>query len=204
MVCVLVLLDRKKTLSRRLSDNTVTYLSQRPRALFCHSGQQINYLWRACSKVLSATRDTGAVRPSCFLPVRDHIVAGYESKVLHPEAVLSVFERIELFDHPQVNRYGPWLDVNLVRPTGPDSCVTIFDYFLEAEAAPLAQDAIDAALKDSDEVCTSIAGYPEACLGVLVKHQSCFKPVEWCCVLSTSATDGQLVQAGAAGGHRAM
>jgi hypothetical protein len=37
-----------------------------------------------------------------------------------------------------VNRYGPWLDTNWVTPTGPDSCVVVFDYYLEPE---LAEDA---------------------------------------------------------------
>ena len=34
-----------------------------------------------------------------------------------------------------VNRYGPWLDTNWVTPTGPDSCVVVFDYYLEPELA---------------------------------------------------------------------
>lgn len=30
------------------------------------------------------------------------------------------------------NRYGPWMDTNLVIPLGPRKCQVIFDYFLEA------------------------------------------------------------------------
>ncbi|KAI3841331.1 hypothetical protein MKW98_007812 [Papaver atlanticum] len=31
-----------------------------------------------------------------------------------------------------INRYGPWMDTNLVLPLGPNKCQVIFDYFLEA------------------------------------------------------------------------
>ena len=31
-----------------------------------------------------------------------------------------------------INRYGPWMDTNVVTPTGPNTCVVHFDYFLEA------------------------------------------------------------------------
>ncbi|CAN4112986.1 unnamed protein product [Withania somnifera] len=31
-----------------------------------------------------------------------------------------------------INRYGPWMDTNLVLPQGPRKCLVIFDYFLDA------------------------------------------------------------------------
>ncbi|KAL7137124.1 hypothetical protein ABFS83_10G072300 [Erythranthe nasuta] len=31
-----------------------------------------------------------------------------------------------------INRYGPWMDTNLVLPLGPKKCQVIFDYFLDA------------------------------------------------------------------------
>ncbi|CAH8274878.1 unnamed protein product [Arabidopsis lyrata] len=30
-----------------------------------------------------------------------------------------------------INRYGPWMDTNLVRPLGPRKCKVVFDYFLD-------------------------------------------------------------------------
>lgn len=30
------------------------------------------------------------------------------------------------------DRYGPWMDTNLVLPLGPRKCLVVFDYFLEA------------------------------------------------------------------------
>lgn len=30
-----------------------------------------------------------------------------------------------------LNRYGPWLDLNLVEPTGPQTCTVRFEYFLQ-------------------------------------------------------------------------
>ena len=32
-----------------------------------------------------------------------------------------------------LNRYGPWLDINLVEPTGPQSCSVRFEYFLDQD-----------------------------------------------------------------------
>jgi choline monooxygenase len=38
--------------------------------------------------------------------------------------------------HPNlmINRYGKWMDVNTVWPTGANSCRVQFDYFLESDA----------------------------------------------------------------------
>ncbi|KAK9697204.1 hypothetical protein RND81_08G021100 [Saponaria officinalis] len=50
-----------------------------------------------------------------------------------------------------INRYGPWLDTNLVVPLGPRKCKVVFDYFLDGS---LADDKafIDRSLKDSEQV----------------------------------------------------
>ncbi|KAM5553652.1 hypothetical protein ABKV19_025741 [Rosa sericea] len=50
-----------------------------------------------------------------------------------------------------INRYGPWLDTNLVIPLGPRKCQVIFDYFLEASVKD-DKDYIERSLKDSDKV----------------------------------------------------
>ena len=34
-----------------------------------------------------------------------------------------------------VNRYGPWMDTNLVTPTSATTCVVTFEYFLEPALA---------------------------------------------------------------------
>ncbi|KAF9604721.1 hypothetical protein IFM89_009157 [Coptis chinensis] len=36
-----------------------------------------------------------------------------------------------------INRYGPWMDTNLVLPLGPNKCQVIFDYFLESSLKAL-------------------------------------------------------------------
>ncbi|XP_058113641.1 choline monooxygenase, chloroplastic isoform X3 [Magnolia sinica] len=43
-------------------------------------------------------------------------------------------EALYAFIYPNfmINRYGPWMDTNLVLPLGPSKCQVIFDYFLEA------------------------------------------------------------------------
>ncbi|KNA05499.1 hypothetical protein SOVF_189800, partial [Spinacia oleracea] len=50
-----------------------------------------------------------------------------------------------------INRYGPWMDTNLVIPLGPRKCQVVFDYFLDAS---LKDDKafIERSLKDSEEV----------------------------------------------------
>ncbi|CAK9327912.1 unnamed protein product [Citrullus colocynthis] len=43
-------------------------------------------------------------------------------------------EALYAFVYPNfmINRYGPWMDTNLVLPLGPRKCLVVFDYFLEA------------------------------------------------------------------------
>ncbi|KAM0026104.1 putative choline monooxygenase [Helianthus debilis subsp. tardiflorus] len=44
------------------------------------------------------------------------------------------YESLYAFIYPNfmVNRYGPWMDTNLVLPLGPRRCKVVFDYFLDA------------------------------------------------------------------------
>ncbi|KAM4090196.1 hypothetical protein ACJW30_09G041500 [Castanea mollissima] len=37
-----------------------------------------------------------------------------------------------IYPNFMINRYGPWMDTNLVLPLGPRRCPVVFDYFLEA------------------------------------------------------------------------
>lgn len=50
-----------------------------------------------------------------------------------------------------INRYGPWMDTNLVIPLGPRKCQVIFDYFLEASVKD-DTDYIERSLKESEKV----------------------------------------------------
>ncbi|KAK8464784.1 hypothetical protein PHAVU_010G082000, partial [Phaseolus vulgaris] len=36
-----------------------------------------------------------------------------------------------IYPNFMINRYGPWMDTNLVVPLGPKKCQVIFDYYLE-------------------------------------------------------------------------
>jgi choline monooxygenase len=31
-----------------------------------------------------------------------------------------------------INRYGPWMDTNVVVPEGPEQCTVFFEYWLDA------------------------------------------------------------------------
>ncbi len=50
-----------------------------------------------------------------------------------------------------LNRYGPWLDINIVEPTGPQTCQVHFEYFLQQD---FKADAgyVDESLEASDAV----------------------------------------------------
>jgi choline monooxygenase len=56
-----------------------------------------------------------------------------------------------IYPNFMLNRYGSWLDTNLVLPLGPSRCRVVFDYFCEPA---LAQDAafVEASLKASEKV----------------------------------------------------
>ncbi|XP_022135574.1 choline monooxygenase, chloroplastic isoform X2 [Momordica charantia] len=62
-------------------------------------------------------------------------------------------EALYAFIYPNfmINRYGPWMDTNLVLPLGPRKCLVVFDYFLEA---PFKNDNsfIQKSLEDSERV----------------------------------------------------
>ncbi|XVE71935.1 hypothetical protein DITRI_Ditri10aG0191100 [Diplodiscus trichospermus] len=56
-----------------------------------------------------------------------------------------------IYPNFMINRYGPWMDTNLVVPLGPRKCLVVFDYFLEAS---LKDDKafIERSLADSEKV----------------------------------------------------
>ncbi|EEF44142.1 choline monooxygenase, chloroplastic [Ricinus communis] len=56
-----------------------------------------------------------------------------------------------IFPNFMINRYGPWMDTNLVLPLGPSKCQVIFDYFVEADYKN-DKTFIDRSLIDSERV----------------------------------------------------
>ncbi|KAM7274058.1 hypothetical protein ACFE04_028722 [Oxalis oulophora] len=56
-----------------------------------------------------------------------------------------------IYPNFMINRYGPWMDTNLVVPLGPKMCKVVFDYFLEGS---LKDDKafIERSLEDSERV----------------------------------------------------
>ncbi|GFP91783.1 choline monooxygenase chloroplastic [Phtheirospermum japonicum] len=56
-----------------------------------------------------------------------------------------------IYPNFMINRYGPWMDTNLVLPLGPRKCQVIFDYFLDASL--MDNDSfIRKSLEDSEKV----------------------------------------------------
>merc|ERR1712216_811412 len=45
-----------------------------------------------------------------------------------------------VYPNLMINRYGPWMDTNVVTPIGPNTCVVHFDYFVEADFMPRVDD----------------------------------------------------------------
>ena len=56
-----------------------------------------------------------------------------------------------LYPNFMINRYGPFMDTNLVLPLDPRSCVVIFDYFLD-DSASQGEDELREALEASHQV----------------------------------------------------
>ncbi|XP_022753452.1 choline monooxygenase, chloroplastic isoform X2 [Durio zibethinus] len=56
-----------------------------------------------------------------------------------------------IYPNFMINRYGPWMDTNLLIPLGPRKCLVVFDYFLEAS---LKEDKafIERSLVDSERI----------------------------------------------------
>eukprot|EP01023_Acetabularia_acetabulum_P004269 TRINITY_DN11781_c0_g1_i1.p1 TRINITY_DN11781_c0_g1~~TRINITY_DN11781_c0_g1_i1.p1 ORF type:complete len:382 (+),score=19.18 TRINITY_DN11781_c0_g1_i1:302-1447(+) len=53
-----------------------------------------------------------------------------------------------IYPNLMINRYGPWMDVNIVHPINVDSCLVVYDYFLE-EQFQLDQQTIDNQINES-------------------------------------------------------
>ncbi|KAJ6742021.1 CHOLINE MONOOXYGENASE CHLOROPLASTIC [Salix viminalis] len=56
-----------------------------------------------------------------------------------------------IYPNFMINRYGPWMDTNLVLPLGPRKCQVIFDYFIETRLKD-DKDFIERSLVDSESV----------------------------------------------------
>ncbi|KAJ6331808.1 hypothetical protein OIU76_010235 [Salix suchowensis] len=56
-----------------------------------------------------------------------------------------------IYPNFMINRYGPWMDTNLVLPLGPRKCQVIFDYFIETHLKD-DKDFIERSLVDSERV----------------------------------------------------
>lgn len=60
-----------------------------------------------------------------------------------------------LFHYPNlcINRYGKWMDTNIVWPDGPDNCIVDFEWFAESEIKADA-DLVERGIADSEAVQT--------------------------------------------------
>ncbi|XP_052181877.1 choline monooxygenase, chloroplastic-like [Diospyros lotus] len=56
-----------------------------------------------------------------------------------------------IYPNFMINRYGPWMDTNLVLPLGPRKCQVIFNYFLDASLKD-DKSFIEKSLEDSERV----------------------------------------------------
>ena len=58
-----------------------------------------------------------------------------------------------LYPNLMINRYGPWMDTNIVMPEGPERCTVRFDWWLEDH---LCHDKalVEQSMADSEQVST--------------------------------------------------
>jgi len=54
-----------------------------------------------------------------------------------------------IYPHFMINRYGKWMDVNIVLPINENRCLTLFDYYYDGE---IQEEELSRALKASDRV----------------------------------------------------
>ncbi len=66
-----------------------------------------------------------------------------------------------IYPNLAINRYGPWMDTNVVVPTGPESCTVRFDWWLEGH---LCHDTalIERSIAESEQVSWQAASCPGA------------------------------------------
>ena len=50
-----------------------------------------------------------------------------------------------------INRYGSWMDTNIVMPSGPESCTVRFDWWLEGNVRD-SEALIEQSIKESEQV----------------------------------------------------
>jgi len=52
-----------------------------------------------------------------------------------------------------INRYGSWMDTNIVYPNGPDNCIVDFEWYYDTENGDInSQDCIDECIRQSEKV----------------------------------------------------
>jgi choline monooxygenase len=85
---------------------------------------------------------------------KTELFGGYSIQSVSPSAEAT--ERLSaealyawVYPNLMINRYGPMMDVNVVFPTGPESCRVVFDWYFD-KSAP--KSFIDQALTDSERV----------------------------------------------------
>jgi len=143
------LADALAPLDERLGADELVFAARRTYALACNwkvfvdnyldGGYHVPHLHRA----LAADLEFGAYRTEVF----DRVVVqscGGRGERLEGAALYA-------WVHPNlmVNRYGPALDVNVVLPTGPESCEVVLDWYF----APDAEGAfVERAIAESEQV----------------------------------------------------
>jgi hypothetical protein len=63
-------------------------------------------------------------------------------------------EALYVYHYPNlmINRYGKWLDTNIVYPDGPDNCIVEFDWYYDTENGDVSQEYIDKCIEQSEKV----------------------------------------------------
>ena len=69
-----------------------------------------------------------------------------------------------------LNRYGPWMDTNVVVPDGPRHCTVSFDFWLDKQLCADSE-LISDSLSSSDQVWSSCP----ACMGPCIVMESAIK-----------------------------
>jgi choline monooxygenase len=100
----------------------------------------------AVHPALAAQLDTGAYRTELFdtFSIQSVPAAADAGERLSGEALYAW-----VYPNLMINRYGPMLDINVVHPTGPETCRVDFDWYFASDCEPA---FIEQSLEASDRV----------------------------------------------------
>ncbi len=113
---------------------------------YCDGGYHVPFAHKALSTAIDLNTYHSVIYPKCSLQVAN-VSSSSDKRIGKSGPVVYCY----LYPNIMFNRYGPWLDINMVIPVSETECVVIFEWFLEKKLAD-DKNFIISSLKNSDDV----------------------------------------------------